>query len=116
MGSFQVQMQVGKDEDDTTETVAALVDTGATFSMLPESMLQRLGVRPHEPRLFRIATGEIIEYVTGNAFFRAEGRSSVAKVVFGPENHYVMGATTLESLQLVVDPVHQRLISVEALP
>ena len=115
MGSFQVQMQVGKPGNGATETVAALVDTGATFSMLPASMLQRLGIEPDEPRLFRNRTGEIVEYMTGNARFMAEGRSSSGKVVFGPENHYVMGATTLELLQLVVDPVHQRLVEVEAL-
>lgn len=115
MGSFHAQLQVGKPNNGPTETVSALVDTGATFSMIPASMLQRLGIEPNEPRLFRISTGEIVEYMTGDAFFLAQGRKSSGKVVFGPENHYVMGATTLESLQLIVDPVHQRLVEVEAL-
>ena len=116
MDGFRVQMQVEKiGGDGTTETVAALVDAGVTFATLPASMLQRLGIEPNEPRLFRIASGEIVEYMTGDAFFRAEGRSSACKVVFGPENHYVMGMTTLGSLQLEVDQVQQRLVSVEGL-
>ena len=115
MGCFSVQIQVGKPGSELTETVEALVDTGATFPMIPASMLQRLGIEPDESRLFRIGTGEIVEYMTGDAFFIAEGRRSSGRVVFGPENHYVMGATTLELLQLVVDPVHQRLVGVEAL-
>ena len=115
MGSFRVQLQVGKPGNGHTETVDALVDTGATFSMIPASMLQRLGIEPDETRLFRIASNEIVEYMTGDAIFWANGRRSSGRVVFGPENHYVMGATTLELLQLMVDPIHQRLIEVEAL-
>lgn len=115
MGSFKVQLQVGNPRNGISETVDALVNTGATFSILPASMLQRLGIEADEPRPFRTASGEIIEYMTGDAIFRANGRRSSGRVVFGPENHYVMGATTLELLQLMVDPVHQRLIEVEAL-
>ena len=74
MDGFRVQMQVGKiGGDGIIETVAALVDDGVTFATLPASMLQRLGIKPDEPRLFRIASGEIVEYMTGDAFFRAEG-------------------------------------------
>ena len=116
MGSFRVQMQVGKSgSNGDTETVEALVDTGATYSMLPASMLQRLGIEPDDPRLFRIASGEIVEYMTGDALFLVEGRRSSGRVIFGPENHYIMGATTLELLQLIVDPIHRRLVGVEAL-
>ena len=116
MGGFRVQMQVGKiGGDGTTETVAALVDTGVTFATLPASLLHRLGIKANEPRLFRNASGEIVECMTGDAFFQVEGRSSAAKVVFGPENHYVMGMTTLGSLQLDVDPVNRRLVSVAGL-
>lgn len=39
----------------------------------------------------------------------------MARVAFGPEGVYQMGATTLEDLALVVDPVDQRLIEPEDL-
>ena len=115
MGTFRVRLQVGNPRNGISETVDALVNTGATFSILPASMLQRLGIEPDEPRPFRIASGEIIEYMTGDAIFRVNGHSTPGRVVFGPENHYAMGSTTLESLLLKVDPVHQRLIPTEGL-
>lgn len=43
------------------------------------------------------------------------GRNPVARVAFGPEGQYMMRATTLEDLALVVDPVDQRLIEQEDL-
>ena len=115
MGSFKVQLKVGNPRNGISETVDALVNTGATFSILPASMLLRLGIEPDEPRPFRTASGEIVEYMTGDAIFRVNGHRSPGRVVFGPENHYVMGSTTLESLLLKADPVHQRLIPTEGL-
>ena len=39
-----------------------------------------------------------------------EGIDGEAMVVFGPEDVYLLGATTLETLLLVVDPINRRLI------
>ncbi len=39
-----------------------------------------------------------------------EGRNAVARVSFGPEGECLMGATTLEDLGMVIDPVDSRLI------
>ncbi len=113
MGTFRVPLQVGNPANGLTETVEALVDTGATFSMMPSSLLTALGIEPNRTRTFRIASGERIEYQTGMAVFTVEGYSGDARVIFGPEDQYLMGATTLEDLLLSVDPVHQRLIPVE---
>jgi hypothetical protein len=38
----------------------------------------------------------------------------MARVVFGPEGQFLLGATTLEDLLLTVDPIEQRLVPVEA--
>ncbi len=117
MGSFRVPLQVGKpvngQEEDrvVTETVSALVDTGATFSMLPASILERLGIAPDDTVLVRIATHEIVEFPVGEASLSAAGRRRrTSPVIFGPENHYIMGATALESLLLTVDPVNESLV------
>ncbi len=117
MGSFRVPLQVGKpanghsEGDSPTETVIALVDTGATFSMIPASILGRLGVEADDTVLFRIATAEIVEYPVGEASFSAEGRRRrTSPVIFGPENHYIMGAMAMESLLLTVDPINECLV------
>ena len=62
--------------------------------MMPGSLLRRLG----------------IELETAWARFAAEGRNAVARVTFGPEGEFLLGATTLENLGVAVDPVDRRLI------
>lgn len=115
MGPFSVNLWVGNLFTDVGANVEALVDTGATYSMIPGSLLQELGVEPIETRVSRIADGSRIELQTAWARFHAEGRNAVARVSFGPEGTYLMGATTLEDMGLAVDPVDQRLIVQETL-
>ena len=115
MGTFNVNLWVGNLFTDAGADVEALVDTGATYSMIPGSLLRELGVEPVETRISRIADGSRIELQTAWARFHAEGRDAVARVSFGPEGTYLMGATTLEDMGLAVDPVDQRLIVREAL-
>ncbi len=100
---------------DAGTTVSALVDTGATNSMLPSGLLRQLGIEPVEIRYARVADGRRVELQTAWARFSVQGRNAVARVAFGPEGRYLVGATTLEDLALVVDPVDQRLIEQEDL-
>ena len=95
--------------------MTALVDTGATHSMIPGSLLRELGIEPVETRLSRIADGSRMELQTAWARFGAEGCKAVARVSFGPEGTYLMGATTLEDMGLAIDPVDQRLLIQEDL-
>ena len=110
MGTFNVDLRIGNPDLASWETVNALVDTGATFSMAPASLLYRLGVEPAETVEFELAGGETVEYGTGWAAFSAAGRNGRARIIFGPDGEYLMGATTLEDLGLMVDPVNYRLI------
>lgn len=115
MGTFRVNLWVGNLFTDTGASVEALVDTGATYSMIPGSLLEELGIEPVETRVSRIADGSRVEFQTSWARFSTEGRNAVARVSFGPEGVYLLGATALEDLGLAVDPVDQRLIAQEAL-
>ena len=110
MGTFTVNVWVGNLFSDAGATVAALVDTGATNSMLPAGLLRDLGIEPVESRFARVADGRRIELQTAWARFAAAGRNAVARVAFGPEGEYLIGATTLEDLGVVVDPIDGRLI------
>ena len=115
MGTFRVPLQIGNPENGVTETVDALVDTGATFSMIPASVLERLGIVPVTTRRFRIANGERVEFQTAMAHFETGGYEGEARVIFGPEGQYLLGATTLEDMLLIVDPIGKRLVPDEAL-
>ena len=110
MGTFTVPLTVGNPDSAAQETVEALVDTGATFSVMPASLLRRLDIEPTRTRRLRFANGEVEERQTGMAFFEVDGIDCEAMVVFGPEDLHLLGATTLEALLIIVDPINKRLI------
>ena len=103
MGTFNVEMTVSPVDFSVGDRVVALVDTGASYSMIPASRLRQLGIEPDETVEFELAGGEIAEYPTGWAGFAATGRRGLARVIFGPEDEYILGMTTLEDLGLMVD-------------
>ena len=84
-GTFRVNLRVDNLFTNADANVEALVDTGATHSMIPSSLLQELGIDPVETRISRIADGSRMELQTAWARFHAEGRNAVARVSFGPE-------------------------------
>ncbi|CAI8006811.1 Uncharacterized zinc protease y4wA [Geodia barretti] len=83
--------------------------------MIPASTLERMGIAPARSRRLRIANGERVEYQTALAYFETGGFEGEARVVFGPEGLYLLGATALEDMLLVVDPIGKRLVPEEAL-
>ena len=115
MGTFRVDLWIGNLFTGTGTNIDALVDSGTTYSMIPRSVLEELGIEPVETRLSRIADGSRAEFQTSWARFSAAGRNGVARVSFGPAGIYLLGATALEDMGLAVDPVDKRLIAQESL-
>ena len=117
MGTFRVEIGVGNPLGGDLHPVSALVDTGATYSMMPESLLSGLRLSPSERAGFRLANGSRVEYGIGEARFNIYGRERTCTVIFGEEGRYLLGATTLEDFGLMVDPTHPnpRLLPVEEL-
>jgi predicted aspartyl protease len=113
MGTFEVWMEVGGSETGSFERVEALVDTGATYTVLPGTLLRSLGVVPHTRAPFVVADGREIELDIGRAWIRLESRHELTLVVFGEVA--LVGAFTLEALRLAPDPISQRLVPVPAL-
>lgn len=116
MGTFTVSLQVGDLAGQQFIAVEALVDTGATYTSIPESTLAQLGVEKRESCTFELADDRVVEYPVGYAGIRLEERDIIALVVFAPDGTApLLGATTLETAGLAVDPIHQRLVPVPAL-
>ena len=116
MGTFRITAQVGSLTGDRLQPVELLVDTGASYTQVPASFLQRLGVLPRARRRFRLADGRQIELEIGQARIQLDGDEGITVVVFGPDGAgAVLGAVTLEELGLAVDPLNQRLVPVEGL-
>jgi clan AA aspartic protease len=116
MGTFTVRIEVGDPVRRQFVKVDALVDTGATNTVLPRDMLLTLGVEAVERLAFQLADEREVEYEVGEARIRLDGRERTAVVVFGPEGaKALLGATTLELFNMAVDPVRRRLVPVPGL-
>ena len=107
MQRFTVAAAVGHPQGGELRAVKPVVDTGADHAMLPASLLAQLDLAPQERMLFALADGRRAEYGIGTARFALAGRERPCPVVFGPDNRYLLGASTLEIFNLAVDPVGQ---------
>ena len=113
METFTVPLQVGDLAGQQFIDVEALVDTGATYTSIPESILTQLGIEIRESRSFELADDRFVEYPVGYASIRLEERAVITLVVFAPQHTgSLLGATTLETAGLAVDPIHRRLVPV----
>ena len=116
MGTFRVQVEIGDPTGEFWETVDALVDTGATYTMIPTPLLRRLGVKPYTRGVFTRADGSHAEHDIGHGWIRVGGRTVITLVVFGEAvAEPLLGAYALEGLRLAPDPVGRRLVPVPGL-
>lgn len=115
MGTFRVTIEVGDPHGQRFEKVDALVDTGASYTMLPADLLRRLGVESTETWRFEVADNRTVEYPIGQTWIRLDDRIRMRVVVFGDSGKTLVGADTLEGFGLAVDPVRKRLVRVDGL-
>ncbi len=80
------------------------------YSVVPEKVLDKLGIKPIDEQEFRLANGEIISRKKGIAFFKYGKKVGGADVIFGEDDDSILlGALTLESLGLSLDPLKREL-------
>jgi len=116
MGTFKVAFEVSDPRGERWEWVEALVDTGASYTWIPASVMRELGIEPTLRFPFVLADGREIERDVVEMRVRLDGDERTTLVVFGDEGTQpLLGAYTLEGFRLAPDPVNQRLISVPGL-
>ena len=116
MGTFKSTLEIGVPEGRRWETIEALVDTGATFTMAPQCLLEQLGVVPQEKVAFQLADGRSVYYDIAQTQVGIDGRTRTTLVVFGaPGSEPLLGAYTLEAFLLAPDPENRRLVPVPGL-
>jgi predicted aspartyl protease len=82
-----------------TVSLKFLVDSGALYSVVPATVLQRLAIRPHSSRTFLLADGTQITRRIGNATFQIEDQCAASPVIFGERgDSTLLGSVSLESL------------------
>jgi len=93
-----------------SETLTMLVDTGSTYTWVPQTVLASLGVAPLRPHRFQLGDGRIVERQLGEAVAEVMGTRTTTIVVFALEGDAtVLGVYALEGLALEVDPAHETL-------
>jgi clan AA aspartic protease len=91
--------------------VEFLVDSGAVYSVLPASVHRALKLAPKDEMTFSLADGTTISRSISEARFRYEGRDRVSPVVLGEgEDEALLGAVTLETLGLVLNPLSREVL------
>ncbi len=111
MGMTVVDVVVKKTrETKPARKVGFLVDSGAVYSVVDEKTLHALGCKPYRRKTFYLADGTAVERRIGDAYFEYGGIGGPAPVIFGEKgDSNLLGATTLEALELVLDPFKREL-------
>jgi aspartyl protease family protein len=93
-----------------------LVDTGAMYTVIPQTVSKKIGLKEMSRRKFRTGSGGV-ELPMSYALLTFEGETVPITVVITPEEEtpMLLGVTTLEQLGLQVDPVNGKLIPIEML-
>ena len=92
-------------------TVEALVDSGATFFCLPQSLIDQLGLPFNRDRQTKTITGTISLRVFGGARLHVQGRECDEEIMALPEGRQVLlGQVPLEKMDWWVDLKQRRLV------
>ena len=87
-----------------------LVDSGATYTVVPDKILKKIGIKPQGEEEFSLADGTIIKRKVGTALYEFEGIERGAPVLFGETgDSQLLGVMTLEALGLTLDPFKRKL-------
>jgi len=114
VSTFTVQAFIANPEHPQQRlAIELLVDTGATYTLLPGEVVRSLGLATPWRRTAMLASGEDVTYAMGHVLMRLDGEEMPTIFLAGPPGcQALIGAVTLEEFALGVDPVHRRLVPV----
>ena len=111
MGTVYVTIEVGDPQGQDFEEIEVVVDTGSTYTAVPRTMLQRLGVPVERSMPSQTADGRIVPVDVAQTPIRLEGLTFYTPVIFAEEGEpSLLGVVSLEEAALAVDPVSGQLI------
>ena len=114
VGTFRVDFTIRNRSTGLARSLNGLVDTGASYTVIPEIVLDELGIERDETELFSLADGSVQELAIGRAEMELQGRTRDVYVVFGTDRQKILlGAMALEAFALAADAKNQRLIRAE---
>ena len=115
MGTFYARCKFENPSDRSKSVVIPklLVDTGSEFTWVSERMLERIGIgREKKDVRFVLANGQEVTRSAGFAIIRLDKFFTIDEVVFAePGDLQLLGAHTLEGLNLIIEPARRRLMA-----
>ena len=95
--------------------VSAMVDTGATYTTLPEEVVEVIGCPPIGSRQVVFADGREEAWPITCVWPTVDGREGSTFCLIGPRGGAaLLGAVSLEEFALGVDPIAKRLIPIRS--
>ena len=120
MGTFSVGCKIENSVDRTRQAKFSrmLVDTGSEYTWVPATSLEKIGIaREKKDVEFMLANGQRITRSVGFAIIRVEKSFTIDEVVFAEKGDLLLlGARSLEGLNLTVDPHRKKLVAAGPLP
>ena len=119
MGTFRTDVELENPAQSGERRLVSnvLVDTRSELSWIPAPALESLGIKRFKLWRFRQADGTALERWAGAAILYAGGTLTLDEVVFGePGDLILLGARTLEGLNLLVDPHRKVLVDAGPAP
>lgn len=87
-----------------------LVDSGATYTVVPEEVVKKIGLKPNFYREFTLADGRKVQRPIGEARIRYGTEEIAIPVVLGQKgDSALLGALTLEAFGLALDPFQRKI-------
>lgn len=112
MGLFRVPARL-TGPTGRSEEIELLVDTGATFLVVPRTLADRLELRPTRACPIETAGGREETWPLSEIRLTLDGDEVTTRCLIAPGGPALLGAVALESLLLAVDPIAKRLVPVK---
>jgi predicted aspartyl protease len=114
MGILRVDVEIESHAPPSSRRLLrnVVVDTGSELSWAPAEVLESLEIERVKRVRFLQADDSVLERWVGFAILRAAGEVTSDEIVFGESNdQLLLGARTLQGLNLKVDLTGKRLVS-----
>jgi len=120
MGTFYTSCRVENhvDRSKSVRIGKLLVDTGSEYTWIPLARLEKISVKREKKDVrFIMANGEVVTRSVGFAVLRVANHFTIDEVVFAEAGDLaLLGARTLEGLNLTVDSARKKLVAAGPLP
>jgi predicted aspartyl protease len=120
MGTFRIACEIENPvrRAKTAKAPGLLVDTGSECTWVSERILKAIGIKPEKKDVsFLMANGNTVTRNIGFAILRIGEHFTIDEVVFAQEGDLcLLGARTLEGMNLRVDPRAKRLVAAGPVP